>query len=234
MDTRTGLGWGGKLGHNSTATVTVRGMGGVPASGVTAVALNTTVTESTAGSYLTVYPSDATQPVASNLNFGPGQTVPNLVKVRLGADGKVKVYNAVGQVHVIFDVVGWYGGAGDGSLFHSLSPARIMDTRLGLGWGGKLGHNGTATVPVVSVGGVPSGAKAVIVNVTATESTANSFLAVYPAGLASRPTASNLNFGPGQTLPNLVIVKVGAEGRVNIYNAAGQVHLILDVVGYFE
>ena len=51
---------------------------------------------------------------------------------------------------------------------------------------------------------------------------------------ATRPTASNLNFGPGQTVPNLVMVKVGPDGKVNVYNAAGQVHVIFDVVGYFE
>ncbi|TMF98054.1 MAG: hypothetical protein E6I03_13255 [Chloroflexi bacterium] len=234
VDTRSGLGWPGKLGHNGTAAVTVRGRGGVPPSGVTAVALNATVTESTAASYLTVYPSDAAQPTSSNLNFGPGQTVPNLVIVGVGADGKVNVYNALGQVHVIFDVVGWYGGLGtDGTLFRSLSPSRIMDTRTGLGWPGKVGHNGTATVNVVNIGGVPASAKAVVVNTTVTEPTAASYLTVWPSG-ATRPTASNLNFGAGQTVPNLVMVKVGPDGKVNVYNAVGQVHVIFDVVGYFE
>ena len=234
VDTRSGLGWPGKLGHNGTAAVTVRGRGGVPPSGVTAVALNATVTESTAASYLTVYPSDAAQPTSSNLNFGPGQTVPNLVIVGVGADGKVNVYNALGQVHVIFDVVGWYGGLGtDGTLFRSLSPSRIMDTRTGLGWPGKVGHNGTATVNVVNIGGVPASAKAVVVNTTVTEPTAASYLTVWPSG-ATRPTASNLNFGAGQTVPNLVMVKVGPDGNVNVYNAVGQVHVIFDVVGYFE
>jgi hypothetical protein len=244
MDTRIGRGWPGKLGHNGTATVDVTDTfgSGVPASGVTAVVVNTTVTEPTAGSYLTVYPTGVTQPLASNLNFGPGQTVPNLVIVKVGAggaaDGKVNVYNAVGQVHVIFDVVGWYGGAGaDGTLFHSLSPARIMDTRINLGWFGALGHNGTATVDVTGVGGVPDGAKAVVVNATVTQPTGGSFLTVWPSN-ATRPNASNLNFGLGQTVPNLVMVKVPTTGptagRVNVYNAVGQVHVIFDVVGYFE
>ena len=48
-------------------------------------------------------------PLASNLNFGPGQTIPNLVVVELGTGGKFSVYNAQGNTHVIADIVGWYG-----------------------------------------------------------------------------------------------------------------------------
>ena len=62
--------------------------------------------------------------------LSPGQDVPNLVIVKVGAaDGSVKVYNDSGSTHVIFDVVGWYGASGD--LFHPVSPARILDTRFG-------------------------------------------------------------------------------------------------------
>ena len=82
-------------------------------------------------------------------------------------------------------------------------------------------------------GGVPaSGAAAVVVNVTAVEPTAGGFLTVHPAGEA-RPNASNLNFVRGQTIANLVVAKVGADGEVSIYNAAGSTHVIADVAGWF-
>ena len=83
-------------------------MGGVPASGVSAVVLNVTVTNPTAGSYLTAYPSGGSVPTASNLNFAPGESVPNLVVAKVGNNGKVSVYNAAGTTDVIFDVTGWY------------------------------------------------------------------------------------------------------------------------------
>ena len=72
--------------------------------------MNVTVTNTTAGSYLTVYPSDATsRPTASDLNWVSGLTVPNLVVVKLSAvDGSVTIYNAQGCVDVLADVVGWY------------------------------------------------------------------------------------------------------------------------------
>jgi hypothetical protein len=55
-----------------------------------------------------VYPSGATQPLASNLNFGAGQDIPNLVIVKVGSGGNVQVYNDKGQVHVIFNAVGYF------------------------------------------------------------------------------------------------------------------------------
>jgi len=80
----------------------------MPKLGVSAVVVNLTATQPTAGSYLTAYPSGTSRPLASDLNFGPGQTIPNLVVVKLGAGGKFSVYNAQGNTHVIADVVGYY------------------------------------------------------------------------------------------------------------------------------
>jgi hypothetical protein len=72
------------------------------------VIINVTATGGTAGSYLTLFPSDVSRPLASNLNFAAGQDIPNLVMVKLGADGSVGIYNAQGAVNVVADVVGWY------------------------------------------------------------------------------------------------------------------------------
>ncbi len=71
--------------------------------------LNATVVNTSGGSFLTVFPTGHRKPVASNLNWFPGQIRPNLVVVPLGADGSVSIYNDLGQTDVIFDVVGWYG-----------------------------------------------------------------------------------------------------------------------------
>jgi hypothetical protein len=72
------------------------------------VVFTATATNPTASSYLTVYRSQATRPLASDLNYGPGQTIPNLVVVKLGPDGKIDLYNLAGSVDVIVDVAGWY------------------------------------------------------------------------------------------------------------------------------
>jgi len=145
----------------------------------------------------------------------------------------VAIYNHAGSAHVIFDVVGWFGSeaaTSGGGRYNALAPARILDSRSGA----PLGNAGTVVQAVTGVGGVPaSGVSAVVLNVTVTGPTAPSFLTVYPNG-APRPIASNLNYVAGQTVPNLVIAKVGADGKVAIYNHAGSAHVIFDVVGWYS
>jgi hypothetical protein len=92
----------------------VAGQGGVPPMSdptpPNAVVANVTVTETTADSYLTVWPDGASQPVASDLNWSANLTIPNLVVVALGNDGAIDIYNAMGCTQVIVDVVGYYTG----------------------------------------------------------------------------------------------------------------------------
>ena len=114
--------------------------------------------------------------------------------------------------------------------FTGVVPARLLDTRER---GVAVCENQSLELVVAGVGGVPaSGVGGVAVNVTAVAASASSYLTVYPSG-AQRPTASNLNFVAGQTIPNLVIVKVGSGGRINIYNRFGCVDVVVDVVGWF-
>ena len=72
------------------------------------MALNVSVVTPTDSGFLTVFPAHATRPVASNLNFAPGQTVPNLVMVPVGAGDTVKLYNNAGNVDLIADVAGYF------------------------------------------------------------------------------------------------------------------------------
>jgi hypothetical protein len=107
MDTRTNNGATGPVGTGTTVPLQVDGLGGVPSSGVAAVVLNVTVTAPTAAGYLTVWADGATMPTTSNLDFSKGETIPNLVIVPVGADGKVDFFNSSGNVQVVADVTGW-------------------------------------------------------------------------------------------------------------------------------
>jgi len=86
--------------------VHVLGRGGVPAAASTAV-LNVTVTEPTAAGYVTVYPCGIEPPLASNLNFVGGQTIPNAVLTKIGSNGDVCIYNSQ-ATHLVADVTGYF------------------------------------------------------------------------------------------------------------------------------
>jgi hypothetical protein len=232
LDTRSGLGGPStRFGPQETRDLQVTG-GAVPAD-ATAVVVNMTVTNATAGRFLTVFPSGVARPVASNLNFRAGDTIPNLVTAGVGASGRISIYNEAGNTDVLADLVGYYRPS-TGAGFTPTTPTRILDSRSGLGVTSPARWNaGESRDLVVTGGAVPADAVAVAMNVTVTDPTNDSFLTVHPAG-SPQPTTSSLNFQPDQTIPNFVIGKVGTGGKVSIYNFKGQVHVIADVVGYYR
>ena len=221
----------GAIGPSSTLRLQVGGHAGVPLSGVTAVAVNVSATGATADSFLTVYPT--TRPIASNLNSSPGRTNPNLVIVPLAADGTVTIFNADGHVQLIVDVLGWFTGG-----YTGLSPTRVLDTRNGgatidgrASGLGAVTAKSTVLVPIAGRGAVPgTGVHAVAVNITATETTATTFVTAYPT---TRPLASNMNPSPRRTTTNMAIVPLASDGSITLYNDSGSTHLIVDVLGWF-
>ena len=159
---------------------------------------------------------------------------------RVGAGGKIRFDNYFGLTNTVADVVGWFDtGAGGGDGFVGVTPTRILDTRDQTGGiGGRFVHGDTRTLRIAGVnkGVVPGDATAVVLNVTAVNPTNQGYVTVYPTGIA-RPLASNLNTQPGETRPNLVVAKIGANGSVDLYtycDQLGSVDLIADVVGYFH
>jgi hypothetical protein len=232
LDTRDGT--GGRsvpLGPQDSWKFSLAGRFGVPVDAV-AVALNVTAVDATAPTYVTVHPFAETRPSSSNLNPVPGQVTPNLVVARVGMDGAVVLYNNSGTVNLIADIVGYFIPGSDVGLL-AIDPARLLDTRDGTGDRfGAIGEGESIDVQVTGRGGVPADAQAVVLNVTATEPTAASYLTVWPSGDA-RPVASSVNMSPGQTVPNLIIARVGEGGRVSVFNNAGSTHVVIDVLGAF-
>ena len=115
-----------------------------------------------------------------------------------------------------------------------LQPSRLLDTRDGTGApAGAVAAHATVRLQVTGRGGVPAtGVSAVVLNLTVTRPQAPGFITAYRGG--TRPAASNVNFSPGQTVPNLVVVPVDADGTVSLYNgSAGTVQLIADTSGWF-
>ena len=227
LDTRSGT----AIGAQETRRLQVGGNGTIPSQGVSATILNVTVTNTTAASYLTLYPGGAPRPTASNLNWAPRHTVANLVEVAMASDGSVDLFNAAGSADVVIDAQGWVQSATStaayGSYLNPMPPFRVLDTRDGTGGPNvKLGPGATITVQVD--GGFSN---ALVLNLTVTNATAPSYLVVWPAGQL-RPTSSNINFAAGETVANRVMVPLA--GSINIYNAAGSVDVIADLNAAFR
>ena len=236
FDTRDGTGGvaAAPVGEGGTLKFTVKCRGGVP-KGVTTVVMNVTVTAPTADSFITVYPDDVARPLASNLNFVGGLTVPNLVIMRVPASGVIDFYNRFGNVHVIADVVGYFDNdkSTEAGRLITGTPVRVFDSRVSSPFNppGSLPPGGTLILGNTSPNSGTIGAW--VFNVTVTEPTAAGYVTVSPDP-PPPPLASNLNFTPGQTVPNLVISRAGpTNARVDFYNKFGFTHLVVDVFGIF-
>lgn len=229
MDTRdgTGVAKAGKLPGGVVTRLQVAGPGRAVPTGATAITMNVTVNDPTQPGFLTVYPCDTAPPIVSNLNFTAHQTVANLVTVKLAADGSVCILPQW-DTHVIVDAATWFGAGSEG--FWPMTPTRVLDTRerLGVPSPGRLAAGGVLTLQVGSE--LPLPGSAVLLNVTATGTQNDGFVTAYPCDQA-RPTASNLNYVAGQTVPNLVSVKMSATGTVCLYSQSST-HLIADLGGY--
>jgi plastocyanin len=225
MDTRT---TGQPLQAGGSLNLTVTG-GQVPGT-ATAVALNVTVTNTGGPGFLTVFPTGNPRPTASNLNWATGETRPNLVAVQIGVSGLVTFF-ASNRTDVVADLEGYFAPpSGTAGEYIAVAPARLLDTRPGRG---PLTAGTTLDLMVTGKGAVPAaGVSAVVLNATVTNTSTAGYLTAYPTG-TTRPTASNLNWVAGWTVPNRVIVPVGSGGQVTFFNFAGVTDLVVDMDGYF-
>jgi hypothetical protein len=160
--------------------------------------------------------------------------VPNLVVMGVGGDGCVEVFNSAGSAHCVVDVFGYFSTT-TGDRFTAVAPSRLFDTRDGLGVRpGKLPHQTPIDVQVAGNAGVPpTGATAVVLNLTVTEPDSPGWMRATPTGQTAADT-SNVNFDAGDVTPNLVVCKIGDGGRITIDGHGTGAHVVGDVFGYFS
>lgn len=231
----------------STYSIPVLGKGGVPsnASDVLAVVVGVVVADTGAKGNLALYPSGASAATSSLVNFFPGRNVPNLAIVGVGPDGKIAAElttpQANSSANVIVDVFGWFSTSsysGSGARLFPVVPNRIHDSRE---TGGALGTKQSRSIQVRGQGGVPNSANVtgVMLNLTAINRQAgsrNTYVAVTPNRVpsGSSPSTSNINVVPNHVKASMVIVPIGSDGKVNLYNHSGSTHVAVDVLGYLQ
>jgi hypothetical protein len=237
---------GSTIGAGLTKTISVGASGSPIPANATSVVLNVTAVNPAApGGFMTVYPSGTSLPTASNLNFTTGQTVANLVQVGVGTSGDVSFFSS-SRTDLVVDVEGYTSPGGAGLYTALPSPSRLCDTRAPSSFtpanqcngpgsaAGTLPASGSKNVQVTNVTNinVPSGATAAVFNVTAVNPTTSGFLTVYPTD-QSKPNASNVNFGAGQTTTNRVIVPLSSGGKITVATSA-PTDLVVDISGYYS
>jgi hypothetical protein len=231
----------------------VTGVAGVPESGVSAVLLNVTAVAAPGPGFVSITPKGphvggpmalfddqasipTGAPATSNLNVAGGDIVPNMVLARVGAGGKIRIYNWDGPTHMVADLAGWFGTGGaheKGAGFTGVVPERVFDSRTGLNSADRPFSAGeTRSVKVTGVAGVPENAASVVVNLTVAGPAGAGWAAAFPSG-TPMPNASNLNFAAGIVRANLAVVKVGDGGRISLHVAETSADMIVDIMGSF-
>lgn len=234
-----------------TLTFNVHASGSpVPATGVSAVSFSLTAIGPTAPTVLTAYPEGSARPVASNLNAAAGATMNNHVMVPVSSNGTVSIWNSTGSVNVAIDIDGWFSSAaGPLGRFGALpqySPLYLCDTDAIVGAGSApcqiSGHVLTVTVANQATPplGYPLPAIAAVIEVNVSRATAPTFITAYPGPDSSaRPATSELDVPSAYPIAMLMVVPIGPDGTINIYNAVGSfgypsgIRIKVDFFGYY-
>lgn len=240
LDTRVASGSTGGLPLTSGVPLAIEVAGaanGVIPSDALAITGNLTVVPGDASGYLALTPNAESEPTTSSLNFPARDVRANNVTVPVGPGGPVHVvYRGSGTAHAILDVTGYYA-EGEGSAWVPLAPARVLDSRVGVGRSEPFEANVPGAVTVRGAVGVGDDAAALSGNLTATRFTRGGYVSLTPTPEAA-PTTSTINARAGDTLANGVVSRIDpATGRVGLtYKASGgaTVELILDITGYFH
>lgn len=208
-----------------------------PLANASSVMLNiTAVPVSGSGAITASPPAGAGFSVPSNswaVEFAAGMGASSSpVMVRTNKAGEVKFGVTGGSTHLIVDVLGYVERpngvlAPSGLEYDSIpTPQRIYDSR---STGGKVGPGETRQITV------PSSCTATpALNVTATGATESTYLAVHTTGTVRPDPYSNINTGPGNPTARLVTVPTGTSNRISVYNAFGETHVVVDLMGCYE
>jgi hypothetical protein len=218
----------------SVTELQVTGRAGVP-DRVNAVMLSVTATETWAPGFVTVFPCGGAIPTSANLNYTAASTVTNAVVTAVSASGRVCIYT-MATIDLVVDLGGYLP---ESAPVSTTPPSRLLDTRSGAGLSTvdglqfAIGERSADTITRLSVGnrgGIPGDVGAVVLDVTITEPRRDGFVSVFPCS-SGRPNAAHVNFVRGQTVSNMVVADVGADGDVCVYTMAGT-HLVVDVLSY--
>jgi hypothetical protein len=199
--------------------------------GMTAAVLNITTTRTEClTAFLSAGPAllPTERPSWSVVNARWLADVPNMVTVQVAPGGLVTLYDGGCNTDVVIDLEGYYTAGGGAGYVPAPSPARVLDTR---STANPFRAGETRRVDLSGV--VPTGAVAAMVTLTSTRATGITYLSAFPTGSTGGTGTSVVNAVPGADIANSAPVQLAADGTISVYNNAGQVDVIVDVVGWY-
>jgi hypothetical protein len=119
--------------------------------------------------------------------------------------------------------------------FYTITPCRVFDTRLS---GPGLTSEVTQVVQIAGLCGIPIDAGAVSLNLTAVAPSSSGYIVLFP-GNEPVPETSSISFKSGLTRANSAVLLLATDASGTLAAQAslaggGQVHLVIDVNGFFK
>jgi len=212
-----------------TRTLDLSGLAGVPEADLRGLALTVVAAKASASGLVSVYSPSSPYAVGQvKVSSALQRSAPVIVPT---TDGRVVVKNQSRvPVEVSLKLQGWFsatsitGGARTRLL---AQPTTVVDTQQDLGLTGPLPRGTSRVVAVTGTAGVPLGARAVLLSVTATGGSSSGTLTV--SGSGSVPAVS---FTAGRAAHELVLLPLTSSGKVSFRTYASGTHVRAAVVGW--
>ncbi|WP_310363088.1 ricin-type beta-trefoil lectin domain protein [Catenuloplanes atrovinosus] len=211
----------------------VRTLSSTAPAGATAVVLNVTAWGSTTATRIEVYRDADTASGLPTIDLAAGDKRTAMAIVPLSAARTVTIRSDAGAATVNVDLQGYFSPAGAGTYFTPNAPVRLLDTHTATGGHKRpFGAAEEYALQVRGVAGVPDNATSVLLDVTLSENSEDTYVQLYPQLL---PDAANVEAGPvsNSVRGNLAVTGIGDDGRIRIRNARGNTALAIDLIGWF-
>ena len=221
---------GRMLAVGEVVRVHTRGYGGGAADS-TAASVTIHALDAVVSGFVTAWPCDSPRPLASSANVMTASSVSNEVDVAVGPTGEVCFFVSA-PMHLAIDLNGWYGPSAS-TDYHSVTPFRLADTRIGQGFPTRFTRNVTQGIQVAGVGGLPGAGvvRAVAAQFTAVDPSSNGWVTVHPC-LAKVPDLSMLRYRARTNAAVLVNSVLSDTGRWCV-TTNSTTQLVVDVSGWF-
>jgi hypothetical protein len=218
-----------RLGAGKWLDVPVLGVGGVPKTGVSAVALNLTAYGSTGATTLSAWPAGRARPAHAAMGTAARKVGTGMVLVPPGAGGKVSVYNAAGTTDVFVDVLGYVTTSANASRLHPVAAKSLLDTTTSK----PLAAGASRTLDIGAAAGVPaSGTTGAVLTVGVVEPSVLGGLTLEAVG-GTQSALWDVEFDAKDSKTRTVLVGTSSDGRLVVTNRSkAAVHVRVAVSGW--